>query len=316
MIKQLLATCVLGLALMAATAHAERQRVDESRPARADGFVRIAVVRGNLKVEGWDRDEIRVRGQLDERTREFIFDVNENNAFIEVKLPRSMNSWCCEDGSDLTIEVPTGSHVDVSVVSTDVTATGFTGSLKVGAISGDVRASRADNRVDITSVSGDLDVRDATGRIEVRSVSGDVDISGLKGTVRLQTVSGDIDARDAGEDLVIESVSGDIDVLDLKFSRLSGHTVSGDTEIIGELLAGGSLEFDSVSGSVRVGFRGKVDARFDVETGSGSIRNRISGDKPVASKYVRDETLRFVQGDGTGEVIISTRSGDIIISGN
>ncbi|MEX0942533.1 MAG: DUF4097 family beta strand repeat-containing protein [Pseudomonadales bacterium] len=314
MIKQLLSTSLLGIALAATFAHAERQSVDETRAVQSDGFVRIAVVRGNLKVEGWDRDEIRVRGELDERTREFIFDVQDENAFIEVRLPRSMNSWCCEDGSDLTIQVPTGSHVDVTVVSTDVTASNLTGSLKVGSISGDVRVSQADNRVDLTSVSGDLHLHAATGRIELRSVSGDLDAAGLNGTVRLQTVSGDIDARDSGEELVIESVSGDIDVVDLRFSRLSGHTVSGDSEILGELIEDGSLEFDSVSGSIRVGFKGNVNARFDVETGSGSIRNRISRDKPVASKYVRDETLRFVVGDGTGEVILSTRSGDIVIS--
>ncbi|MDZ7686033.1 MAG: hypothetical protein U5O39_14290 [Gammaproteobacteria bacterium] len=52
------------------------ERVDETREASPDGFVRITVVRGDLVVEGWERDRIQVEGELDDETEEFIFDVS------------------------------------------------------------------------------------------------------------------------------------------------------------------------------------------------------------------------------------------------
>lgn len=80
------------------------------------------------------------------------------------------------------------------------------------------------------------------------------------------------------------------------------------------MLADGVVEFDSVSGTLSLSPGGDTNARFDVETGSGSIRNRLTNDKPSSSEYVRNEYLRFVTGDGNGEVIDNTRPGDIILT--
>ena len=64
----------------------------------------------------------------------------------------------------------------------------------------------------------------------------------------------------------------------------------------------------------RLNLDGELNARFNIETGSGTIRNRVSDDKPKASRYRSDETLRFTVGDGDSQVILTTRSGDISIS--
>lgn len=307
---------VLIIVLLAActSAFADRERVDETKDAGADGFVRITVVRGELTVEGWDRNAIRVRGLLDEQTREFVFDVEGNDAVIEVKLPHNLDSWWGRDGSDLEINVPKGSDVDISVVSTDTTVRDVLGGLEIGGVSGDVRVTNARERVELTTVSGDVELRDAKGRIELKSVSGDIEADELEGDITLHTVSGDVIARDIGDELDIESVSGDIEIYSATYRMLSGHSVSGDVDVLGHMQDEGRFDFDTVSGSVRVRFDGNVNARFDLETGSGSIKNRVTNDRPKTSKYVRDETLRFETGNGKGEVTIGTRSGDIVIS--
>lgn len=311
MYKQFL---IIALLATSASAFADRERIDETKDASADGFVRITVVRGELSVEGWDRNAIRVRGLLDEQAEAFIFDVDGNDAVIEVKLPHNLHSWWGKDGSDLEINVPTGSDVDISVVSTDTTVRDVLGGLEVGGVSGDVRVTTARERVDLTTVSGDIELRDGKGRIELKSVSGDIEADELAGDISMHTVSGDVIARDVGDELDIESVSGDIEIDSATYRVLSGHSVSGDVDVMGQMLAGGRFDFDTVSGSVRVRFDGDIDAHFDLETGSGSIKNRITNDRPKTSKYVRDETLRFETGDGKGEVTIGTRSGDIVIS--
>lgn len=316
MTNKLISTSLIALLMASTNALAAREKVDETREASADGFVRITIVRGQLDVEGWDRNEIRVTGQLDEQTKEFVFDVSKQQATIEVKLPRNLDHRCCEDGSDLTVKVPRHSTVDVSVVSADVDVDDILGGLEVGNVSGDVRLNNIHERVDVTAVSGDVELRGATGRIALKSVSGDVSVYDSEGDMRLHSVSGDILTRDAGDEFDLQSVSGDIEAFSTTYRQMRGNTVSGDVDVAGEMQPGGSLDFESVSGSVRIEFHGRVNARFDLETGSGSIRNRVSKDKPVTSKYARDETLRFIKGEGKGEVIISTRSGDIVLSGD
>lgn len=289
------------------------ERVDETKAASADGFVRITVIRGDLDIEGWDRNEIRVRGELDDKTEEFIFEVTGDDAMIEVRLPRNLNGWSSNDASDLAVMVPAGSSVDVSVVSTDVDVRDLSGGLEISGVSGDLSIRNVRDRLDITSVSGDIDAMDVAGRVHLKSVSGDVDVANGGDDFQLQSVSGDVLARNVRGEFDLETVSGSIELIDGSFSGISGHTVSGDADIAAEMQSGATFEFDSVSGSVRVRFMNDPDARFDLETGSGSIRNRLTRDEPRTSKYVRDETLRFVKGEGQGEVIIGTRSGDIIV---
>ncbi|MCB1644717.1 MAG: DUF4097 family beta strand repeat protein [Pseudomonadales bacterium] len=308
----------LAVALLATLVHpaadAEQRRVDETRVAKSDGFVEISVVRGNLDIEGWGRDEISVEGRLDEQTREFVFDTDGNGAVIAVRLPNNTNDWCCNEGSDLRIRVPENSHISVTTVSTEVDVSNISGGIELGGVSGDVTLVDVHNRVNVTSVSGEIQLRNADGKIRLKSVSGEVVAEDVRGEGSFKSVSGEVRIRNYDGELVTESVSGDIDLVDVVYSELRGSTVSGDVEVNGRMKENGLLEFDSVSGSLRAKFKGEVNARFDLQTRSGSVRNRLSEHEATKSRYVRDETLRMTLGDGSGEVMLETRSGDVIVT--
>ncbi|MBD3649627.1 MAG: DUF4097 family beta strand repeat protein, partial [Pseudomonadales bacterium] len=286
---------ILFLSSFAMSAIAEREHVDQTMKAAPDGFVQINVVRGDLRVEGWDKNEIHVEGKLDESTKEFIFDVNGNDAIIEVRIEQSDRRWWGQDSepSDLVIRVPEGSSLDVSVVSTDVTVGNVLGGLDVNAVSGDLNVDKIRERVDLQTVSGDVDLRDAAGRIRVRTVSGDVKSVKTDGQSIYSSVSGDLEVDDGGEDIEAQTVSGDVIIGSTEYLTVRGHTVSGDVEIDGIFLAGGAIEFDSVSGSIGLAMGPRANARFNLETGSGRIRNQLTSDKPRVSEYGRDQSLRF-----------------------
>jgi len=292
-----------------------REPVDETKSASALGFVKVSVVRGDLEIKGWDRDEIQVTGELDEQTKNFVFRVDGNEAFIEVKIPDRNRNWCvgyCNEGSDLTIMIPRGSTLKVSVVSTEVKISDVLGGLDIGGVSGDIFAKNARKRVRISSVSGSIELRHAKGRIRLSSVSGDVEATDVHGTGKYHSVSGDIVLNEVSGDMDLESVSGEIEATSALVSVLRGSTVSGDIRLEFEPSSDVDIEFNSISGSIFLDASDKIAANFDLETGSGNIRNRITSDEPRKSKYVRDETLRFSTGDG--RVYLSTRSGNITIN--
>jgi len=291
----------------------DRRSIDETKAASSEGFVQIKVVRGSLAISGWDKNAISVSGLLDEEVKEFIFDVSGDNAEIAVKLPRRTEGW--DDGSDLDIRVPKGSRVDVSVVSADVRLDNIKGGLELGSVSGEITARDVHGRVEIASVSGEVEVRNASGKISAKSVSGDVEADSVSGEGTFHTVSGDILLNNAPEELDLESVSGDIEVEAVRVVELRGHSISGDTEISVALAKDGIIEFDNISGGIRLKLPSDTSAHFSIETGSGGdIRNRITNDEPKVSKYIRDQSLRFVLQGGAGEVELSTASGDITIT--
>jgi len=311
MIKIFLVTTSLAVTSIA---FAEQREVNQSLDVSTDGFVHINVVRGVVTVTGWEKNQVEVRGELDEQVEEFIFEGNGNETRIEVRIPRSRGMRYFRDETDLTIRIPGNSQLRVTGVSTDVEVKKVNGSVEVGVVSGDVSLRGGTGRIVLQTVSGEIELRDANGRIRLKSVSGDIESYETTGSSTYGTVSGSILVENGGEELKIESVSGDIEVIRTDFFTIAGHSISGDIEIRGDMKRGGSIEFDNVSGSIRLRLGGDVDSRFDLETGSGSIRNRLTNDRPKVSKYVRDESLRFIMGEGSGEIILSTRSGDITLS--
>jgi DUF4097 and DUF4098 domain-containing protein YvlB len=313
--KQLLLPLLLVLNACAAVAFAEAN-VDETKTADADGYVQVKIVRGEVTVEGWDRNEVSVEGSLDEAMEKFIFDVRGKETVIAVRLPNRLDRWCCDRETDLKIRVPKNSDVLISLTSAEASVRNVHGGLEIGGVSGGLRIEDVSDRVRITNISGEVTLRGADGRVRIKTISGDINANDIKGPGTFNSVSGSIEVANVNDELDLETVSGDIEVQRSEVSAVRANTVSGDIEVETRLRKGGLIETDTMSGSVRLALQGKVDARFDLETHSGRIRNRLSDHKPKESKYVRDEVLRFTLGDGSGEVNASSASGDISISKN
>jgi DUF4097 and DUF4098 domain-containing protein YvlB len=308
---------VLLISVCSVPVYADGTPVDETRPARANGHIEISVVRGELLVRGWNQNEIRVTGELDEQMTEFVFDVEAGNAIIAVRVPKNTGNSCCDEGSNLLMYVPIGSQVNISAVSTDVSVHEVKGGLDVSVVSGDVELQNVHDRVTVVSVTGDVDLHDASGRIRLKSVSGDVYGENIEGPINIHSVSGELTLLDAKGNVDVKTVSGDIEARALGFEEMRISSVSGDIDIDvdGEAAAGGVIECDTISGDIRVRFaRSDVSARFDLDTRSGNIKNRFNDVLPVESKYANREKLRMVVSDGDAEVILQSRSGDIVIS--
>jgi len=89
------------------------------------------------------------------------------------------------------------------------------------------------------------------------------------------------------------------------------ETVSGEVELMLDRLDG-DLEVEAVSGDITVVFGSSASARFEIETFSGAIRNRLTKDNPVrTSKHAPGSELEFTTGSGTSRVKISSFSGTV-----
>jgi hypothetical protein len=314
-IRSMMCVAVLLISVSGAPVFADGLPVDETRPAGAEGHIEISVVRGDLEVRGWDQNEIHVSGELDEQMTDFVFDVGADSAIIAVRVPRNISNWCCDEGSSLLVYVPTGSQVNISSVSTDVRVRHIKGGLDVVVVSGGVELENVHQRVTVTSVSGDVNLNDASGRIRLKSVSGDFYGENIDGPMDIHSVSGELTLVDAKGDVDVKTVSGDIDIRELGFEEMRASSVSGDIDVDGEVGDGGVFECDTISGNIRVRFAGNdVSARFDLDTHSGSIINRLNEEPVAESKYANREKLRMVVGKGSAEVILRSRSGDIVVS--
>jgi len=166
--------------------------------------IKIEVVEGDLRLIGWDNDEILLRADDEEVTLEQNGD--------EVSLS-------CRD--DLAINVPKNSNVHVISAKGDMSVRGLTGEFEADSIQGDV-AIRDAGTVTLGAVESDFSLRGAKGDVHVKSVGGDASLREVNGSLTLDSVSDDVAIRGVGANLKVDA---DSDVV-VHLVPLPGQTYS------------------------------------------------------------------------------------------
>lgn len=271
--------------------------VNETRPARPDGEVRIDGLAGTLTIHGWEKNQVHVTGTLGPLVERLEINSDDSGISIKVVLPHDVHGSDCDECADLSIDVPAGSRLEASTVSASIDARDLTGTVRLG------------------TVSGTLELDSSATRIDVHSISGDVVVSGSSKDAHIAatSVSGGVRVEDASGSLHAESVSGDVKVRNGHVSGAEISSTSGNVSFRSALSKTGDYEFHNVSGDLDLGFGSSPSAHFDVSTFSGDIDNSFGPRPNRVSKYSPGMELHFTSGNGDAQVSARTLSGDIRI---
>lgn len=311
----LLKTIGLTVLLSAASQAMAGERVDKTIDTSASPKIDIEHVNGKAEIRVWDKSQVRVSGELGDRTDEFIFEQRGDVVVIHVEVKRNSKSWFKKgkDGDDLTIYIPTASDLHYTAVNADVSAKGVTKAADIEVVNGDVTLSDMGERIEVESVNGDIELNNVRGRLEVETVNGEIEASHT-GThpVVMTSVNGAIKLSTDSPDITVETVNGRIDLSLEEVDSLQIDTVNGRTFAELSLNPKGSVQASSVGGAMEFVFQKGVSAQFDLEThAGGTIVNNISDDKAKKPKYGPSRWLRFMHNGGASNVDISTVNGRI-----
>lgn len=205
-------------ALMSAGTLLAAQQVDERRPASRDGEVSIEFISGSVRVIGWDRAEVEVKGTIGDPSIEFEFESDDGETSIEFDYPE--RSYHLGRGDiDLEIRVPRGSALEVEAISADITVEDLTHRADLSSVSGDIEIGSGLREVECETVSGSITLEDGDDlrRGEFATVSGSIKVRARfhpRGRFSFEAVSGDIDLllpSGVGADFDVETFSGSID---------------------------------------------------------------------------------------------------------
>ena len=285
-------TVFLVAAFLALPAAAED--VDKTIDAAANGHVHVSNIAGEVTIVGWSRNQVEVTGELGRNVEELIVERDGNRVTIKVKVPRKGGRGI---ESDLHIQVPEGSSIDVGTVSADISVSEVRGEQSLNSVSGDIDTEADENDVSAEAVSGDIEVKG----------------QGKTAETRANTVSGDVTLFRVAGIVVGESVSGDAIVDEGSFDRASLNTVNGEIIFHAGLRDGGRLQVETVNGDVDIEFDDRVSGRYDIDTFNGDIRNCYGPKAERTSKYTPGWELSFQEGSGNARVSISTLNGDVSI---
>lgn len=295
------------------------QVVDKTLEASKNSFIRIEHVNGSAEIKGWNKNEVRVTGELGERTKEFIFEQRGDEIRIEVEVEsRRWGSWTnsSDDEDDLTIYLPMSSAVSYESINASVELQDLQGTTQVEVVNGKIDAKDVQGRLRIESVNGAVALRNVAATLTVETVNGDIrgEHKG-NGDLLLESVNGNIRMTSSSEDVRTESVNGDIELQLSNVDSLDMTSVNGDMDVAMILSNTGEVNASTVGGRIEMAFQSDISARFNIEGhAGGKIVNRITDDKMQKAKYGPRRWLNFSTGSSSARVDLSTVNGRIEVS--
>ncbi len=240
------------LVCAAALAGAEtpyRETYEQTFPLAATGTVALKNVNGDVTIETWDREEVRVYALKEAASRELLealeieVDVGSRTLNIETHYPSSrgdlLGSW--RDGHmrvEYTLTVPrqAGIH-SVDLVNGNLKVVGVEGGVSAHCVNGTIVLRRTHGAGNLSTVNGGIEVHGrgfaAGDKLNLESVNGSVDLY-LPGSVGAEidakTVNGFI-----GNDLGLEVRKG-------KYVGSNLHGVIGDGAV--------QIDIETVNGAI------------------------------------------------------------------
>ncbi|MGW8889957.1 DUF4097 family beta strand repeat-containing protein [Streptomyces sp. NPDC055749] len=220
-----------------------------------------------------------------------------NNA-LTVRTPKSNLLGLGRTGTvDVTIELPTGSRIDMTGAWAQLLGEGRLGEVRVKTSSGDVRLDTT-GPLKLTASHGSITVDHVQGTAEITTSSGSLRVGTLDGPAVLKNSHGSTTIHTATGDLRVSGSNGDIDITRAENSVTA--TTAHGTLRVGEVTRG-TIQLETSYGAIEVGIREGTAAWLDVSSANGQVRNTL------ATSQNPDKT------DNTVEVRARTRWGNIDI---
>ena len=284
-----LATALVALGGMIVSGAAAAGGVHEDRVLTARHLGRHAAVKvfnfaGAVRLVGWNRDSLEVRGDVSPRKRYFAGgDTSGVKLGIDEAGPGELPSH-----GDLTIYLPIGAQVAIKTVNGSIDATDVSGWFY--------------------TIAGAVRVGGSATSIEVEDMRGDVDLGVIAPWVRARGGSGRLVFRGASKDVDVSTISGALEVSGGEIVRGQFASVSGDIRFEGAPAPGAILDFSDHSGGVDLALPASASAAFSLTSITGTIVNGFAALRPAAQGT---HAARVTLGRGGADVTVRTFRGAI-----
>jgi hypothetical protein len=281
-------TALLAGILLSASALSAQTKVSRGIHLNTDGAVRIYNLGGSVRVIGWNRDSVAVRGSLGKgSTLHMGGSVQGIKMFVEDEDERNPAPAVLE------VYVPLNAQVWVKTATAGIDVSGLSGSL------------------DLYVVSGAITVAGNPAAVSAEAIDGSIRISGSPAWVRAKSASGYVMFDGKSADVTLSTVSGKIDVKGSQFEKTKFETVTGNIKFDGSFDRGGLSTFDTHSGTIDLGVSGGAD--FDVVSIAGAISNKLTSSRVIAGRYGRGSELATSAGEGGTRVVVRSFKGPVFL---
>lgn len=171
----------------------------QSYPLTATGRVSLDNINGGVRVEVWDRNEVKVdatkSADMKEKLQELEILVDPLADSIRIKVKYPMTNWNGTWSTDKEV---------------------YKRNMNPGSVDFVLTVPRSARINSIELINGSIDLKDLTGEVKASSINGKVVVKNLMGDSKVSTINGKLEASfdkvDSGRSLSLSSVNGNVQV--------------------------------------------------------------------------------------------------------
>jgi hypothetical protein len=265
----------------------------------------LCVTQGTVKVNGWNRSEVRV----------FVQDGSKFGFKVQLKSPKSgdpallmvtgietKNKYAapseCIWGAEIEIDVPVNATINIKGQETTTTIDSV-------------------RKAGVRTIGGDISLRNISSGITASAGQGDITVEKSEGPMILDSTTGNILVFEAGPSEIgdifkAKTNSGSISLQGLGHRQIEVGSISGSVAFNGEILSGGSYSLSTSNGSIRLSIPQNSSCKISATYGFGSFNSDIPF--KVITETVSDMARNIVVtvgGGGDATIRLTTNNGSI-----
>lgn len=269
--------------------------------------VQLCVLEGNLKVNGWDRNEVRVFVGNGSRIGFNVIEKgkqNGNPVWIEVRgsetaMNQPKQASECLYGDEIEIDVPRNASINVKGQETKTTIDSV-------------------RKAVVKNIGGDITIRNIAEGVEAATYEGDVTVETSSGGFVLESATGNIVAFEAmpseiGDVFKAKTSNGAIALQGLEHRQIEVNSISGSISFNGDFLSGASYNFGTSNGAITLAIPMDSSCKITASYAYGVFNSEIPLKNTQKNVPSRVKNLSAVMGDGDATLNLTTNSGAIRI---
>jgi hypothetical protein len=269
----------------------------------------LCVVQGQLRVNGWKRNEIRVfvksGSPVGFKVLERTSDQQPVWLMATANDPKRVYKAFpdCLWGEEIEIDLPEGASVGIKGQETRTIVDRV-------------------KKVTVHNAGGNIVVRNVSGGVSATAYRGDITVEESKGAVTLESTTGNIVVIEAGpaepgDSFKVKSNSGTVSLQGLKYRQVEVGSISGSLVFTGPILSGANYSFGTSNGSIRLAVPQQSAFKLAATFAAGSFSSELPF--KMLTEDVNDRSKSIVGQFGTGNdalVKLTTNNGTIGIRKN
>jgi len=265
-------------------------------------------MQGTVKVNGWNRNEVRV---FVEDGSPFTFKILEKSpksgdpVWVSVTgidgKPKYQRPSECLDGGDIEIDVPKNATINIKGQEATTTIDSV-------------------RKANVRTIGGDITFRHVTAGITASAGQGDITVEESDGAMALDSTTGNIVVFEAqpseiGDPFKARTNGGNIALQGLGHRQVEISSISGSVAWAGEIRTGGSYFLSTSKGSIRLSLPTTTACKVVATYANGSFNSEVPfklDTENIAEGPVKNIVGQMGKG-GDAVLKLSTNNGSIAI---